>query len=435
MTELEKAFELKLSLDSVRPIDKEREAIILQKFRLDWNYNSNHMEGNSLTYGETKALILFGITASAKPLKDHFEMVGHDEAIKWVMDVVSGDYPLSENFIRELHTLILKEPYEMPAITADGQPTVKRVEIGRYKTSPNHVLTNTGEIFRFASPEETEAGDLNPIILASEFHYKFIRFHPFDDGNGRVARILMNFILLKNGYPPVVIKAKDKENYYGVLRQADIGTIEPFIEYISTNLVRSLEIMIAGANGENIEEADDLDKEIALLQSRLTSLQNSGKVISKDSILNFYNNSFKSLVTAFFGECSKFDVFYKQHQLFLNVSGHTATGDLDVLDALEEFVNGDLKEMLAQYQFSESKEMAININSYTPFLVIKFSSHTIDISSGSLISQAHHAPIKLTKYYDDEISPEEIITLIKPLSDFHKKLIADKLAEMENRKE
>lgn len=249
----------------------------MQKFRLDWDYHSNHLEGNSLTYGEAKALILFGITAQSKPLKDHFEITGHDEAIKWVTDIVKENYPLTETFIRELHVLLLKSPYEVDAITPDGQPTKKKVEVGKYKSFPNHVKTRTGEIFRFATPEETPAKmqdliewyrakkdspEVNPVILAAEFHYRFILIHPFDDGNGRIARILMNFILMQFGYPSVIIKSDDKGNYFSALQQADNRIIEPFFEYIAQNLVRSLEIMIAGAKGENIEEPDDLDKEL-----------------------------------------------------------------------------------------------------------------------------------------------------------------------------
>src|SRR5690606_7005413 len=157
MRAIEQAIQLKTELDNLRPLTKEQEAIIMQKFRLDWNYNSNNLEGNSLTYGETKALILFGITAQGKPLKDHFEITGHDEAIKWVLEIVKQERPINENFIRELHTLILKEPYEVDAITPDGQPTKKKIKIGAYKSTPNHVRTKTGEIFRFASPEETPA--------------------------------------------------------------------------------------------------------------------------------------------------------------------------------------------------------------------------------------------------------------------------------------
>lgn len=90
---------------------------------------------------------------------------------------------------------------------------------------------------------EKQKPDINPIILAALFHYRFIRIHPFDDGNGRVARILMNFILMQFGYPPVIVKTEDKKNYYAVLRLADAGELEPFIEYIGQNLINSLEMM------------------------------------------------------------------------------------------------------------------------------------------------------------------------------------------------
>ncbi|CAN5390006.1 hypothetical protein BH20ACI2_BH20ACI2_17210 [soil metagenome] len=266
---LNKLQQLKAELDSLRPLDKEAEDRIMQKFRLDWNYHSNNIEGNSLTYGETKALILFGITAQGKPLKDHFEITGHNDAINWVIDLVRGESELTEVFIRELHTLILKEPRYREALTSDGKPTRRLIEVGKYKTRPNHVITATGETFYFATPEETpakmqelvewfrnekERSDVNPIILASLFHYRFIRIHPFDDGNGRVARILMNFILMQFGYPPVIIRTDDKENYYRVLTLADADQLEPFIEYIGENLFRSLDEMLWIAGGGTVDE-------------------------------------------------------------------------------------------------------------------------------------------------------------------------------------
>ena len=98
---LARAAALKAELDSLRPLTAEMEQRIMQKFRLDWNYHSSHIEGNQLTYGETKALILFGHTAQAKPLKDHLEMTGHDEAIKQIEEVINQERPLTESFIRE----------------------------------------------------------------------------------------------------------------------------------------------------------------------------------------------------------------------------------------------------------------------------------------------------------------------------------------------
>jgi Fic family protein len=178
-----------------------------------------------------------------------------------------------------LHEIILKKPYKVDAITPDGKPTKKMIKVGQYKTTPNHVKTVTGEIFRFASPEETSAKmhdlmtwyndninkkDINPILFATEFHYKFIRIHPFDDGNGRIARLLMNFLLMQKGYPPAIIKTEDKNNYFSALQQADSGQLEFFFNYISEQVIHSLEIMIKGAKGESIDDPEDIDKEIEL---------------------------------------------------------------------------------------------------------------------------------------------------------------------------
>ena len=324
---VKRAIQLKKELDSLRPLKREDELRIMQKFRLDWNYHSNHLEGNTLTYGETKALLLHGITAQGKPLKDHFEITGHNEAILWVLDVIKENRPLTESFIRALHKLILKEPYKVDAITPDGQPTQKQVKIGEYKTSPNHVKTSTGEIFRFASPEETPAmmsdliawyrdksakNETNPILIASEFHYRFIRIHPFDDGNGRTARIIMNFILMQSGYPPVVIKTEDKQNYFSVLRQADAGTLEPFVEYIAENLNHSLELMIKGAKGESVEEPDDVVKEIQLLEQRLKAVDQLVNIPkTKARIFQLYDSSVSRLYNKFVKRSVLFEKFYK----------------------------------------------------------------------------------------------------------------------------
>ncbi|MBS1594405.1 MAG: Fic family protein [Bacteroidetes bacterium] len=311
MDAIQSAIAKKEILDGLRPIDPEREQIIMQKFRLDWNYHSNHIEGNSLSYGETKALVLFGITGSAKPLKDYLEVEGHNAAIDWVLDVIKDKHELTENFIRELHTLLLK-PTLKEAITPDGKATTRRIEVGQYKKQPNHVITKTGETFRFATPEETpakmhdliawyreerKAGTLNPILLAAEFHYKFVRIHPFDDGNGRMSRILMNFILMQYGYPPVIIKTENKEEYYMALQQADAGIITPFIEYIAANLNSSLDIMIAGSNGESIEEPDDIDKELQLLEHELNGTTKKIEVYRAPNVIrDVLKNEFSKIL-------------------------------------------------------------------------------------------------------------------------------------------
>lgn len=436
MEYIQQAMELKVELDKLRPISAEDEARIMQKFRLDWDYHSNHLEGNSLTYGETKALIMFGITAQGKPLKDHFEITGHDEAIKWVIEVVKGEYPLTETFIRELHVLLLKEPYERPAITADGKETTKRIEVGKYKTHPNHVLTKTGEIFRFATPEETPAqmhdlidwyrekkdnSDTNPILLAAEFHYKFIRIHPFDDGNGRIARILMNFILMQFSYPPLIIKTEDKANYFSALQQADSGIIEPFIEYIGQNVVRSLEIMISGAKGESIEDPDDLDKELALLELKL---KGTGKKISftqsKEAILNVYENSFLPLATKAIEKLLKFDRFYLEKDIHFWINSTVILKDeSDPFLKIRQEITDHTDKIGLSYAYNGLRHVDFENVDYGYKIVFDFysSSYIIEINNEK----------KIENVYDKQLTESEINEIVTTETIDHKKFIQEKI--------
>lgn len=335
-----KASNLKKELDSYRPLTPEMEGRIMQKFRLDWNYHSSHIEGNLLTYGETKALLLFGQTAQAKPLKDHIEMTGHNEAIKYIEEVIHLERPLTEAFIRELHTLILKEPYEVDAITPDGKPTKRTISVGIYKTVPNHVKTQTSEIFYFATPEETPAKmddllkwykenfsnpEMHPVLFATEFHYRFICIHPFDDGNGRIARLLMNFILMQKGYPPAIIKTEEKDQYFAALRQADAGQLEFFFNYVCTEVYRSLELMIKGAKGENIDEDDDLDKKLALLTQEIEAEDSENEIKTRLSfgiIKNIMNEWGYALFTELAKTTAKFNQFYDkpEHGFILQIN-------------------------------------------------------------------------------------------------------------------
>lgn len=422
MDNIGKAYKLKLELDALRPLRREDEIRIMQKFRLDWNYHSNHIEGNTLTYGETKALILFGLTAQGKPLKDHFEISGHDEAIKWIIEIIRQDRPLTENFIRELHRLILKEPYEVDAITPEGNPTKKKIKIGEYKTTPNHVKTKTGEIFRFASPEETPAlmhdlidwyraktenKEFNPILVASEFHYRFIRIHPFDDGNGRTARLLMNFILMLFGYPPVIIKTEDKSNYFSVLRQADAGKLEPFIDYIGKNLVYSLEIMIKGAKGEGIEDPDDIDKEIILLEKKLKEVSQLVEISkSKDAILRIYDDSVLRLLTKFIEKGELLEKFYIKNEFHLLID----QGSLDKNKATTHKqsrtnIKDETKSVRPTFYYRAFNQIGLQEFNFQSFIEFHF-----DYTKYLVFNQGNE--LRLEKFYSEQLSDEEINNLV-----------------------
>src|ERR1700709_1231103 len=148
---------LKKQIDDMRPLPEDVEGRVMQKLRLDWNYHSNAIEGNRLSYGETVAFLMEGITAKGKPLKDHLDIRGHNEAINFLLSIVKEPRPITEFEIRALHKMILVEPYQVSAQTADGIPTTKWVSIGDYKSSANHVKTATGEMHYYATPVETPA--------------------------------------------------------------------------------------------------------------------------------------------------------------------------------------------------------------------------------------------------------------------------------------
>jgi Fic family protein len=199
-----------------------------KKFRLEFNFNSNHIEGNTLTYGETELLLFFDDTKGSHTMREYEEMKAHDVAFQLIRQWTQDDRPLSEVDINNLNEVLLVRPYWKEAITPDGQKTRRQILVGEYKQQPNSVRLPNGEMFEYATPLETPAKmqelmewlsteetqkTAHPLLLAAMLHYRFVRIHPFDDGNGRVSRLLMNYVLFRYGFPPVIIKSADKTNY------------------------------------------------------------------------------------------------------------------------------------------------------------------------------------------------------------------------------
>ena len=286
MDALETITQLKEELDSLRPLPTAVVAQVEQKLRLESNYHSNAIEGNTLTLGETRSLILHGLTAHGKPMRDHLDIEGHDTAVKAVEAAVQNDGELNEVFIRNLHRVLLKEPYEMPAVTPDGRPTKRTIAIGDYKTVPNNVVTSTGETYYYTPPEQVKSAmsDLidwyrakeregeHPIIMAATFHYRFVRIHPFDDGNGRMGRLLMNMILIKHGYTVALVRRESRDEFIHLLEQADkTEDLGDFITFIARCCEYALNLYTRAARGEPIDDVDDIDKEIALFKGSLAS--------------------------------------------------------------------------------------------------------------------------------------------------------------------
>lgn len=345
--------ELYVTLNNLQPLKQEDKNRLDKKFRLEFNYNSNHIEGNTLTYGETELLLIFDDTTGNHQMREYEETKAHDVAYHFIEELAKdSDRPLTEQIIKNLNELILVRPYWKDAITQDGQNTRREIKVGSYKEYPNSVRLQNGEVFEYASPTETpilmqelidwfrsEEDAVHPITLATMLHYKFVRIHPFDDGNGRISRLLMNYVLLKFNYPPVIIKSSDKNNYLRALHLADIGDYEPLINYISEQAIWSLETSIKAAKGEPLEDTDDFIKEIELLKRKASTkrIPKSPLIVYETFILVDNKIWQHSLATLEY-----FDSLFNESKNIYSVNGRSDTKYASIFDA-SAIISGKLK--------------------------------------------------------------------------------------------
>lgn len=248
---IQKIQEIQAKIDSYRPFPKELLGLWQEKLRIDWTYNSNALEGNTLTYGETAFFLREGLTSEGKPFKDYIEAKNHAEAIDFLLDVINGNRDITEGFIKELHALL----------TISGK-------IHKY-TDPIHVKDEMEELIKWLNKQQK----LSTIEKACAFHYRFVAIHPFDDGNGRMARLLMNLILIKAKYPPCIIKQVNRRKYLETLENIDLKKdYQPFIEFICTELLSTQQTMLDVVSGkidtlENYpEKMNRIEREEKILQ-------------------------------------------------------------------------------------------------------------------------------------------------------------------------
>ena len=366
--------QLSATYNNLLPMSPENQRRWDKKVRLEFNYNSNHIEGNTLTYGETQLLLLFDETHGSHPMRDYEEMKAHDVAFQKIKEwAADTETPLTEQDIKNLNQIILVQPFWKDAITPDGQPTRRQITVGNYKTQPNSVLLPNGELFEYTAPQEVpiqmqelmewyrdEQTALHPVTLAAMFHYKFVCIHPFDDGNGRVSRLLMNYVLLAHKLPPVVIKSSDKQNYLHALHLADIGQYEAFIRYIAEQVVSSLEMAIKAAKGESIEEPDDLDKEIALV-ARQQQHQETYK--TPQQVLNVFHWAQQKLLAPCEAVLQKFDKLFQEKKRVRKVN-HKEVEE-ENRNSLFEVLTAPIPKIVKQLNNPIKKENVYGIDPYT----------------------------------------------------------------------
>jgi Fic family protein len=228
-------------LQSIRPLSPGSVRRLSEDFMINYTYNSNAIEGSTLTLEETAIVLKEGVTIGGKPLKHHLEAIGHRDAYYYVEDLITNKTPISERTIKGIHSLVL-----MDRQTDKGTYRRVPVRVGSfYPCQPYEVPV---QMERLMFDYETELQKLHVIERASVFHLRFETIHPFIDGNGRVGRLLLNFELMKAGLPPVNIKLTDRMRYYDCFRDyrdnnGDASMLTTLVnEYAVTELRRYVEI-------------------------------------------------------------------------------------------------------------------------------------------------------------------------------------------------
>ena len=209
----------KEQLSALRPLPEEALKKIQDALDIEYTYESNRIEGNTLTLQETALVVNEGVTISGKSMREHLEAINHAEAISYIKDIAKQDIEISERTIKEIHALILHG--------------IDRENAGRYRTVPVMISGSTHMppqpyliekqmedfILRF---KQMEAEKVHPVLIAAYLHDELVRIHPFIDGNGRTSRLLMNLYLLRNGYVIITLKGSNdaKVNYYKALEMS-----------------------------------------------------------------------------------------------------------------------------------------------------------------------------------------------------------------------
>lgn len=240
----EKIDKLKTELDSLRPLPVAGVKNLNEIYRVEWTYNSNAIEGNTLTLLETKMVLEEGITIGGKKLREHFEVINHAEAIHYVQDIVDRKIELSEHIVKSIHQLVLKN---IDDENAGRYRTINVGISGSTHTPPNFTVV-PHKMMQLIQYYQKVKFQLHPVDLAARLHFQFVYIHPFTDGNGRTARLLMNLLLMSYGFPPAIVKADHEVRlkYYESLEEASVkDNLNPFITLIAECVEESLQRYIA----------------------------------------------------------------------------------------------------------------------------------------------------------------------------------------------
>lgn len=243
----------KAELDAHRPLSPLTASSLRDMMTLELTYNSNAIEGNTLTLRETKVVLEDGITIGGKTMREHLEAINHRDALRFVEDLVTKVNRIDEKDIKDIHQLIYKNIDNDVA----GRYRNENVIIsGAGFIPPDHLHLNEkmAELMQWYAEE---AQQLHPIDRAAQLHTRFVEIHPFTDGNGRTARLLLNFELMRHGYPLAIIQKDDRFAYYDALDKSCVKRqYEDFTRMVAKSVARNINLYLEVLNGKKPEPLD-----------------------------------------------------------------------------------------------------------------------------------------------------------------------------------
>lgn len=293
---LDKIEKKKEKLDSLRPLPKDAVKRIIEDIRLRHTYHSDAIEGNTLTLQETKLVLEEGITIGGRPLKDHIEARNDAEAFDLMIELVNSKKKFSQEIIQQIHEFVMKGILKNP-----GQYRTENIRITGAKIKPPSYLKIVKLMDDYV--QNIEKLKLQTIKKTSFIHHEFVRIHPFIDGNGRVARLLTNFYLMKKGYTPIIIQKEDRKKYYKTLNKADQGDLSDFANFIARLINESLQYYLSSfIDEERLVTLSELSKKSEYSQEYLSLRARQGKLdavkieniwYSSKRALKYYKKSVK----------------------------------------------------------------------------------------------------------------------------------------------
>ncbi|WMX15902.1 Fic family protein [Aureispira sp. CCB-E] len=347
---IEKINAIQKEIAQLPPLSVEQKSKLWYRIRLDWNYHSNAMEGNTLTISETATLLVHGYHAGNKLGRHYEEMKLHNDVLFYLLDIVREDRAINATLIRELHAAMMGENYNIDAQDPNGNLIQVNGRPGQYKNKPNFVERGTKK-YSYTSVEdvepkmqelvewlriEEEKKELHPVQIATTFHVRFVTIHPFDDGNGRIGRILMNLILMRAELAPAIIPREDKPTYLDALVIAQDTKLKnqvPLLNLIAKETFNAMELRLKAYRGESLERQDDWEKEVALLKQELEAVKSPVLKMSAELIRDCVLGSIEPLFHRFAEKMNdNFDHFFLEHETFYGVD----QTDYDNKEAFEE---------------------------------------------------------------------------------------------------